>query len=389
MRQFAYVDEEGQIRVRDLDADTEIAASSEPASAGQFACSWPTWSPGGSHLAYVRYEFDGGRARSASIQVVGPDGTHRFEAYRASGLPIYFNWAPNGRRLAVLVQEEEALALRISDVNGAAQVGVVAQGSPLYFAWHPDSEGLIAHVGGDVLGAGRRRLVWIRLDGGQVSSHLLDESPATGFRAPSWSSVLQGVTVSLEKNGDQEIALAVAPDAPVRTLFRCGLAPAFVWSPGGKMLACTYRGSADAPYDGIWLYRTDQQTLDRLTDTNPLAFFWCGDDRLVCATGPVGDRSVGLLGIDVANGNQEDYGYVRPSRDLLLLFGHFDQYAGSAQLLSPAGNELLVAASRAKEQENGSVPTVRQIIVRPLASKAPDRVVGRGRVAFWRPQPDL
>jgi hypothetical protein len=82
---------------------------------------------------------------------------------------------------------------------------------------------------------------------------------------------------------------------------------------------------------------------------------------------------------------EDDYGFFRPSRDLVMLFAHFDQYASSAALLSADGEELLLAASRAKEQENGSVPTVRQIIVKRLVPGAEERVVGKGRVAFWRP----
>ena len=69
-----------------------------------------------------------------------------------------------------------------------------------------------------------------------------------------------------------------------------------------------------------------------------------------------------------------------------MLFNHFDQYSQSANLISPDGAELVLAASRAKERENGSVPTVRQILVRPLAGAGDERPIARGRLAVWRPR---
>jgi hypothetical protein len=100
----------------------------------------------------------------------------------------------------------------------------------------------------------------------------------------------------------------------------------------------------------------------------------------------VGDRAVAIRAVDVDKGADIDIGWVRPSRDLFMLFSHFDQYCQSARLLSPEGTELVVAASRAKERENGSVPTARQILVRSLAGAGDERVIARGRLAVWRPR---
>ena len=63
---------------------------------------------------------------------------------------------------------------------------------------------------------------------------------------------------------------------------------------------------------------------------------------------------VNLQLVDVISRVHVDLGWMRPSRDVMLLLGHFDQYSHSAQIFSPAGDELALAASIAQEQLNGS-----------------------------------
>ena len=347
---------------------------------------WPTWSPDGRRLAYARYELESGAVRRATIYVTAPDGSQQFAVHRSDGLPVYFNWAPNGERLAVLVQRRGSLELEIAALEGAAAPWVVARGAPLYFAWSPDSGSLLASIGGAGSGSAEGRLVWINADDGatsppapQIVSHL----PLTGFRVPSWAPRLGGMTVGVDQGGTQVIGLVEG--AEFRYLCPCGLAPALSWSPDGQNLAITARATEDGPYEGLFIYHAPGGAVERASEVSPLAFFWCDDHRIVCITGPIGDRVVGIRVIDIVAGTESDHGHIRPSRDLLQLFGHFDQYATSARIVSPAGDALLLAASRAQEQENGSVPTVRQILIRPLDPSEADQVVGRGRIAVWKP----
>lgn len=387
MALFAYLAEDGQVRLQDPDGGLDTALSNESVESGQTTCAWPTWSPDGSQLAYVRYEIEDGHVRAATVRVAQSDGLRHREIYRSGqATPIYLNWSPDARRLGLLVQEGQRLSLHVLDSAGHGASMEVAYGAPLYFAWHAHSHGLLVHVGtGDPRGA--TRLVWAQIEESRIVSEPFPAAPAPGFRVPAWASLRQGMTVALTREDGARVGICRGSEEPFEELFACAHAPALAWNPSGEILAFGSRLSMDGSlYDGIWLYHASSGATEQISQENTLAFFWSPDGRrVVCATGPVGDRMIGLKVLDVATRKDSDLGFVRPSRDLLLLMGHFDQYSLSARLISASSNQLLLAASRAKEQENGSVPTVRQILLRSLGPDAAERVVARGRLAFWRP----
>jgi TolB protein len=390
MRQIAYVGEVGQIRIHDLDSGTETPVSelAAPDSEATVVHNWPTWSPDGRRLAFFRYTLAGGEVREAAVWIAPTPGASPVPLYRAgtSGL-IYMSWSPDGLHLAILLQEEGTLTLRVVDVQGRHSPLTVAQGAPLYSAWQPDSQGLVAHVGVSGSDPPRSNVQWIRFEDNRVTQVPLDRRPAPGFRAPSWSRSLGGATVALRALDATEIALQTGPEAEPEILVEAGPAPAFSWSPDGESLAYAARPSADTfLYQGISLYRPGDRTTRQISDEPLLAFFWCPDSRrLVYSTGDLGNRMIGIHSVDVDGGSTEDLGWLRPSRDMWLLLGHFDQYSQSAHLFSPDGAEIVFATSRAQERHNGSVPTVRQILVRPIEGTEKERVIARGRLAFWRP----
>lgn len=390
MRQLAYAGEDGRIRVLDLDLGTDVEISPLAAPGEDTVCAWPTWSPDGNRLGFFRYRVSSGEVRAAAVCVGSLDGaaTREVCALGTAG-PIYMGWSPDGERLALLVQESNELYLRIVDARGERPVLTVLQGAPLYFVWQPDSRGLVANVGAGASRTGTARIVWIRLEGGDATRESVARLPAPGFRAPAWSTRLAAPILAFERGDGAELVVLTGPDAAATTLVETGNAPAFVWSPAGDVLAFAARPSAEMGlYQGISAYRADEQSTQLLTEDPALAFFWSPDgQRLLYMAGEADSRLVRVRQIDVASRVQSDLGWVRPSRDVLLLLSHFDQYAQSAQLLSADGSSLLLAASRAKETENGSVPTVRQILLCSLSEAGVESVVGRGRFACWRPTP--
>jgi len=212
------------------------------------------------------------------------------------------------------------------------------------------------------------------------------QAPADGLRAPSWSTALSAVTVAIEaEKGSTIVALVDESSEPV-TLAEAGLSPAFTWSPDGHTLAFASKREGEPLYSGLWVYRVDTATAEQVTDSPSLACFWCPDSRrLAFFTGEVANRSLALRIVDTTTSEVSDHGWLRPTRDMVQLFSHFDQYVLSNQLFSSDGESMILAASRAKELENGPVPTVREVLVRPLSNEEPDRVIAKGRLAFWQP----
>jgi Tol biopolymer transport system component len=394
MRQLAYVGEDGQIRIVDLDLNSETPilsqAPGDPQSDHHLICNWPAWSPNGERLAFFQYELVGDEVRRTSVRLASPDGSDSGEIYGLpTGAPIYMCWSPDGERLAVLVQESRELYLRVVERRNARPALTVAQGAPLYFAWHPDSHGLVINLGGAGLAPSRARMIWVRLEGGQATYATVAGSPAADFRAPAWSSWHGAATLAFTSDEGAEIVLQEGPDADRDPLATTGNGPAFIWSRDGEQLAFASRSPEfGGAYGPVSVWRAADRSTSQVTEGPCLAFFWCPDGRrLVFTGGEMGGRLMNLQCVDTASGERTNLGWVRPSRDLMLLLGHFDQYSQSAQLFSPDGNEMVLSASLAQEQVNGSVPTVRQILVRALSGEGAQEVAARGRLAFWRPRP--
>jgi WD40 repeat protein len=394
MRQLAYVSEDGQIRVADLDlkSETEISppGSGEPDPDHSTICNWPTWSPGGERLAFFRYELAGEEVQRTSVCFSSFDGALVSEMYGLpAGVPIYMCWSPDGQRLAVLVQESRELYLRVVEAGDDQAVLTVAQGAPLYFAWHPDSRGLVIHTGGGGLASSRARVVWVRLERGQATYSNFTGSPAADFRAPAWSDRRGAATLAFTQGEGSEIVLQSDPDAVREVLASAGAGPAFVWSDDGERLAFASRSpDLGGAYATISVCEASDGSVKEVAEGPSLAFFWCPDGRRLAYTGgEMGGRMMNVQLVDIVSGEHTTLGWVRPSRDLMLLLGHFDQYRQSARLFSPAGDEMVLAASIAQEQGNGAVPTLRQILVRSLSGERTQEIAARGRLAFWRPGP--
>lgn len=395
MRQIAYVGEDGQIHSSDLDLGSHRLLSDSGEVSGssdvQLLHSWPTWSPNGRRLAFFHFQVVGGEVRRSGVRSIAADGSDPRDLYvgGVGTAPIYMGWSPDSRYLAILVQEENQLHLRIADADGRDGPRAVCQGAPLYFTWRPDSQALVVHVGPEAGGVGRSRILWIDVTSSRAEEVRLAPHATASHRAPIWSTAMDSVLFAVGGEGyPVEIVAQPSAEEPPRSIVRAGVAPAFLPSPDGRRLAYASRPAADSPlYEGLWVQDPGKEP-SRLIEEPLLAFFWCpGGERLVWVTGDLGNRTVGLRVLDAATGRQSELGWLRPTREVWLLFSHFDQYAQSAALISSDGAHILLSTSQAQERQNGSVPTVRRVLVRRLADAADEQVISSGRLAFWRPEP--
>jgi hypothetical protein len=339
-------------------------------------------------VAFVRIEAAAGQFRRASVWVVDATGESSTEVYSATDAgPIYMAWSPDGERLGILVQTGNTLALRVADARSPRQALTVAQGQPLYFAWCGDSHSIIAHIGSPGVSAAAMRLVMIHLGGGNATRDNLPRAAAGGFRAPSWSTRLAALTLAYERGDGAEIVVQETPEAPGRTVAETGPAPAFVWSPNGEMLALAARDPATPnAYDGLAVVSGEGDAPRSLAREPLLAYCWSQDStKLIGFAAGISERIIRIIAIDATSASQINLGWVRPSRDFWFMLGHFDQYSASMRLVSADSAYVVLAASHAKDSENGVVPTVREILARPVTGEGSDVVIGRGRTACWAP----
>jgi Tol biopolymer transport system component len=367
-------------------------AGEAPLPAGQRLAHWPTWSPDGSRLAFMRFEMSRVGDDRAGIYVASGDGaaTRIFES--TEDLPIYLSWAPDGASLALLTQQQSDLRLLALDPAGAIPPRELARGGPLYFAWSPDARRLLLHVNGDSRDSDRATLSLVQPSQGPALEPLV--SRPADFRAPAWSSDGSRLAFAARVAGGQTVLAIQAPDQsePSRVAL-VGDAPVFVWSNGGARLAFSSHAPDETPsYLGLETIKADGTDRQRVTEENVTAFFWSPDGhRLAYISLDLQKRALTWHVADPDGKNQRALASFVPSRDQLFMFSFFDQYAQSHGLWSPDSRYLVFTGSTPPstselaapggDSSGGEAPS--QVFVAAVDGSAPPRVLVDGKLALW------
>jgi hypothetical protein len=162
------------------------------------------WSPGGRRLAWGRSERRGGEQARSSLVTADPDGGDRV-ATPLPTMPFYLWWRPDGRVVACLANGPQGIDLLLVDPGGPARVAL--RGAPLFFAWAPDGRRLVAHVDDE-------RLVVLDGDPGRTSDER-ELGEAEGFSAPAW--VDEGIVADVSgEDGRRVLALLDPATGQVR-----------------------------------------------------------------------------------------------------------------------------------------------------------------------------
>ncbi len=348
--------------------------------AGAGVSSWPCWSPDGRWIACFQAQDEEQPANV--VAAVEVDGVEERELIELDGRsPLYCRWHPGGRMLAVLTQSGRDLELGVCDLDQLGGMRTVQRGVPLFFAWAPEGRRLLMHAGDEE--GGRSRLLLLNLDDDLAPAPLPD-APGS-FCAPvyaggrpvyvshhldrSWVSVARRDGRRAEALAAFDGLLAVLPDPK-----------------GGRVVVGSAPRGEGTAYDGLWLVPLDGGPVERLTDDPCMAFFWDPTGgRLICASVDFMASCLRWRLLDLQTRQMRELSLFWPSRELLFYLHFFEQFADSHRLISADGRTLVYASYAASEQ---GTPDGARCHVLALDLDDPDpqpRVLGEGSFGVCAP----
>ena len=387
MPRIAYVGADQQLHVMQPDGSgqRQVTWAQVPdgllmwgGTGGKDVRSWPCWSPDGRWLACFHAAEDEDEG-IASLRRVEVDGVQEEELLRFEGqLPIYLQWDPTGKRLAVLAQDEQELVLSTCVAGAEVKPRIIEQGAPLFFSWSPTGERILLHVGHG--SSGRGTLV-ARDPDGRAEDELLPDS-AGAFCTPFY---MGGRAIYAAGEGRGSVVLAVDEQGKRQRILeeaQEGLV-AMVPSPSGVALAvATAKDGDTTAYQGVWLVSVDGQQRRKLVEDACMAFFFApSGDRLLYVTWDGDTRTATWWQQDLEGGAPQKLADFFPSRDQLFFLHFFEQFTSSHSPISPDGRWLVYASHhRAK----GGLEPHPQLHVLDLSDPTaePQRVADGGFAVF-------
>ena len=385
MSRMAYVDDDGVIHTMAPERPDEQVSASE-----KTVCTWPTWSPDGSHIAYSGFRSgNNGRAHIGLYVWPSASGTSHLIYDNERGtdaiarrMPHYAIWSPDAMKLAFIAQTTRGgLSLFVHEVGASTPPRRLVDGGPLYASWSLDSRYLLVHsqqVHYLMDFEGEREA--FKMPG--VSSH---------YMAPSWSSVDSRMAIFRDTgSGRQTLLTADASGGAVRSLIEVGGISAFSWRPDGSAIGIV-RDVVELSgfYPGIWLLDADRGGAQLLTDDLALCFFWSPDGAKIAYVTPSEDAEGSLRWavMDVEARSTSYLADFRLTQEQLATFMFFDQYGQSHSPWSPDGRSLLFSGVVGYQRLRGSLPegTSTSVYVTGLDENQVPRQVAQGFLGFWSP----
>lgn len=355
-------------------------------------CTWPGWSPDGRWLAAFRAEKEG-RDGTACLFVAEVGGVREQVLFRKRDAhPVYARWSPDGRRIALLCQQEDELLLYAVEVDGGAH-RLVEHGVPLFFEWTPDATGLLVHCG---RGPGKGRLLR-RVVAGRGADVVFPVAPGD-FCAPV---VLPGprpriLFAAAAASGTSHVCTADLDGEDLRHVVTLRGLLALAPDPGGRRVALAGApGGEGSPFDGLWLADLEGGPLRQVSTHPMMAFFWA--DQGASLVYAAADRTHGCvrwyrcrLGVpDPSDSVEEELFVTWPTAEQVFLLHFFEQLAGSHGPVDPTGRWLVVASWPAPSPggrdpaDPGRLP---RILCVDLSAADPEpRVLAHGSIAVHGP----
>lgn len=299
---------------------------------------WPCFAPGGGCWAALRV----GRGGQPARVVVGrPDGVE-IESEPVTGVPIYLQWSPNARRVAVVTQRQDALELLVWGVD-ATPPRAWLTATPLFFSWL-DDDAVVAHVGRM---GGRNDVV---VTDGRTTQVFPGATAA--FCVPV--ALPAGVVWVAQHGGRATVLVTARTGVPSRELEVVDGLAAILPVDDGQALRAVSTDGDGRTYGDLRVLDPRTGRSARISDAPMLAFLPVprGGGTVVARR----DARTGVVAFAriLANGGESVVARVRPSRDLRFWLRFFEQFAPSHPLVDPEGTALVVAGTLPEDPDGDS-----------------------------------
>jgi TolB protein len=326
----------------------QITRDLAPSQDQRYFYLWPTISPDGRRLAYMRATIANQDVVDSGIFVANLDGSSMAPIWHStSNNPVYFAWSPDSKALAMIVTDGVTVSLLLVRSMGATfgQPVSVDIGRELYFAWAPDSRSLLVHTSSD---AGASSLTEVDVTRSALATTKLAFVPSA-FRSPEWSPSGRYQVISGSPDGDVEkLYLREAATSNLRSLGVFGISAAFEWSPAGDKLAV---GAGDpfhltAGYSTLTVIDPVSNQQTALSRTGTVAFFWSPDGKRLAFLEATPPDSVHWVVVDSDGNNRRDLESFVPDQPYAELIPFFDQFAQSVSVWSTDSQYLVFTGWR-------------------------------------------
>ena len=391
MKRLAWVGNDRQLYARDLDSGPVVALTRPlPAGLGSWGTSprapevwsWPTWSPDGQWIAAFAVESSDDRGGPVRVDAIGLDGVRQEVWWEGPNVaPIYLQWRPQSDALSILLQRGEELVLGVLRRDQVGRMREIEAGVPLFFNWTPDGERLLLHVGSP----GRKHGRLVLRDPIGPAEDVLLPFEAGSFCAPVFAAGLAIYAVVGSEGSEIMVSTPGGDDA--RKIDEGKGLYAIVGAPSTGTLVALSRSMRQegSPYLGISIADLALGTLRRLTELGLFAFSWspCGT-WILGAEVAASENCLRWWRIPL-EGEPVDLGTFWPSRDMLFYLHFFDQYTVSHSLVSADGRYVAFAGYPAGDGHADLSQPPRIYVKDANNPSEPPEEVGAGVFAVWAP----
>jgi Tol biopolymer transport system component len=272
------------------------------------------------------------------LYVVHKDGVQVWEVWDTDdGSPTHLEWAPDGRHLLVLHQEDERLHLVLVDADACGVSVKLASGLPVFWDWQPGGQTLVVRVTDPDTEVSVVQLVDVTM---QRATRTVGE--AGSFYAPAWRPDGSAFAWAVKGAREDRLVLTSADGSDEQVLFSYPGRAAFAWDSRGRHLAVAVAPEGEGPFHAIELVDVEGGATRTLFHGAFVALRWLPDDvgLLVCQADEE-DESLHwvLVGLD---GSVRPVGVpFLPSQESAVGLHFFEQLGASHPFLSPDGRHVV------------------------------------------------